>query len=166
MTKSFMTKSMNTEAVGLESAGVNRQKHMSMVFKAPARFDASEVRGLRQEFERLAHSNGDVVIDLARTEVLDGSGVGALAYTFKRLVAGGNRLTVRNVSGQPLNMLNECGLLRALVADRRPGFLSTALRRLMPQTLYPAVGQPELTHAAANANAAPAADDMRAKGAA
>lgn len=134
---------------------------MSKVFKAPARFDASEVRGLRQEFERLAHSNGDVVIDLARTELLDGSGVGALVYTFKRLVAGGNRLTVRNVSGQPLNMLNDCGLLRTLSAERRDGFLSATLRRVLPQTMYPSTVQP-----AANANVAPAVADMREQGAA
>ena len=139
---------------------------MTRVFKAPARFDASEVRGLRQEFERLAHSNGDVVIDLARTELLDGSGVGALVYTFKRLIAGGNRLTVRNVSGQPLNMLNDCGLLRTLSAERRDGFLRATLRRMLPQAMFPANLPQAAVPSAANANAAPAASDMRDKGAA
>jgi anti-sigma B factor antagonist len=139
---------------------------MSKIFKAPARFDASEVRGLRQEIERLAHSNSDVVIDLARTEHLDGSGVGALVYTFKRLIAGGNSLTIRNVSGQPLNLLNDCGLLRTLSAERRDSFISAALRRVLPQTMYPARVQAPAVQAAANANIAPSVGDMREKGAA
>ena len=108
---------------------------MSIIFKAPARFDAAEVRSMRSDFDRLAASNGDVVIDLARTETLDGSGVGALVFTFKRLVANGNRLTVRNVSGQPLNVLNECGLLRSLGQEQSEGFLRTALRRLQPKAV-------------------------------
>ena len=85
---------------------------------------------MRLEFDRLAASNGDVVIDLARTEALDGSGVGALVYTFKRLVATGNRLTIRNVSGQPLNLLNDSGLLRTLSNERSEGILHSLMRRL------------------------------------
>ena len=108
---------------------------MTKVFKAPARFDAMEVHKLRQDIDRLAATQGDVVIDLARTEWLDGSGVGAMVYTFKRVVAAGNRLTVRNVSGQPLNLLNDSGLLRTLSGERREGFIRASMRRMRPPSI-------------------------------
>ena len=135
---------------------------MSKVFKAPARFDASAVADLRQEIDRLAATNGDVVIDFARTEVLDGSGVGAMVYAFKRLVAGGNRLTVRNVSGQPLNLLNDSGLLRTLSADRRAdrrdGFFRATMRRVRPQPVLAAtLDTATVAHAASERRASDAA---------
>ena len=80
---------------------------MLTVFKAPVRLDAGEIKRMRSDFDHLAMAGGDVVIDLARTEVIDGSGVGAMVYAFKRLAANGGRLTVRNVSGQPLNLLKD-----------------------------------------------------------
>jgi len=40
---------------------------------------------------------GDVVVDLACAEVVDGSGVAAIVFACKRLAANGNLLTVRNV---------------------------------------------------------------------
>ena len=111
---------------------------MTTVFKAPVHLEALEVGNLRQEFDRLANAKGDVVIDLARTEALDGSGVGALVYAFKRLVANGNGLTVRNVSGQPLNLLNESGLLRTLGSERSEGFLRAAVRGFRQQRIISA----------------------------
>lgn len=103
---------------------------MPTVFKAPVRFDASEVNKLRSELERLATSPGDVVVDLARTEVIDGSGVGALVFAFKRLSMAGGRLTIRNVSGQPLDLLNASGLLRTLGSERPEGWLRASVRLL------------------------------------
>ena len=131
-------------------------KEMSIIFKAPVRLEAQDVRVLRQDFERLALSQSDVVIDLARTEALDGSGVGALVYAFKRLRASGKRLTVRNVSGQPLNLLNESGLLRTLGSERPEGFLRATVRRLRNERIAATDGMPvlavEVAHTAADAN--------------
>lgn len=42
---------------------------------------------------------GEVVIDLSNVTFLDGSGVGAIAFLFKRLAARGRRLTVAGVAG-------------------------------------------------------------------
>ena len=66
---------------------------MSIIYKAPARLDAWQVKQSRQEFEKLAFAQGDVVVDMARTEVLDGSGVGAMVFAFKRLAATDGSLT-------------------------------------------------------------------------
>ena len=103
---------------------------MSTVFKTPVRFDAPEVETLRAELDRLVSARGDVVVDLAFTEVIDASGVGALVYTFKRLAMSGARLSVRNVSGQPLDLLHASGLLRTLGSERPEGWLRAAVRRL------------------------------------
>lgn len=103
---------------------------MSIIFKAPARFEAAEIRKLRPEFDRLAASGDDVVVDFARTEAIDGSGVGALVFTFKRLAANGNHLTVRNISGQPLQLLNAADLLRTLSREPSEGFVQGVLRSL------------------------------------
>jgi anti-sigma B factor antagonist len=105
---------------------------MPLHFKAPACFDAEHVAGLRSEFERLATAGDDVVVDMTRTEQLDGSGVGAMVYAFKRLAVNGRRLTIRNVSGQPLSLLHRAGLLSTLSAEKREGRLLAALRDLRP----------------------------------
>ncbi len=103
---------------------------MAIQFKAPSRLDSASVSTLRTDFENLASARDDVIVDLARTEVLDGSGVGAIVFAFKRLSTKGLRLTIRNVSGQPLDLLNTSGLLRTLTAEKRVGKLRAAARAL------------------------------------
>jgi anti-anti-sigma regulatory factor len=103
---------------------------MPIQFKAPARFDATQVAYLRSEIERLAAAPDHVVIDLARTEELDGSGVGAMVFAFKRLQARGLRLSIRNASGQPLNLLHGSGLLRTLSGETRESRFTIAARRV------------------------------------
>ena len=101
-----------------------------VVFKAPTRLEAVEVKRLRPELDRLAALAGDVIIDLARTEAIDGSGVGAIVYVYKRLSERGHRVTVRNVSGQPSALLGAAGLLRTLGAVPSQGFLQKFARPL------------------------------------
>jgi anti-sigma B factor antagonist len=103
---------------------------MPILFKAPARFDAANVAFMRTEFERLASASDHVVVDLARTEELDGSGVGAMVFAFKRLQSRGLRLSIRSASGQPLNLLNASGLLRTLSAETRESRFAVAARGL------------------------------------
>jgi anti-anti-sigma regulatory factor len=108
---------------------------MPIFFRAPARLDAESVKSLRSDFEQLANATDDVVVDMARTDAIDGSGVGAMVFAFKRLSAKGKRLSVRNVSGQPLDLLNDAGLLRTLAGDRfegRPSRLQAIVRSLRP----------------------------------
>jgi anti-anti-sigma regulatory factor len=103
---------------------------MPIQFKAPARFDATEVVYMRSDIERLAAASDHVVIDLARTEELDGSGVGAMVFAFKRLQARGLRLSIRNASGQPLNLLHGSGLLRTLSGEKRESRMAALARRM------------------------------------
>ena len=92
-------------------------KSAPAVFVTPQRMIAGEIDRMRPDFEALTRRNGDVIMDLGRTEAIDGSGVGAIVYVCKRLAARGHRLTVRNVSGQPDVLLGSAGLLRVLGTD-------------------------------------------------
>jgi anti-anti-sigma factor len=77
--------------------------------------DADGVRAARPTLEALAtEARGDVVLDLSGVSLLDGSGVGAIAFLFKRLLARGCALCVAGASGQPLSLLRELGLTRIL----------------------------------------------------
>jgi len=75
----------------------------------------------RAAFESLAFANARrVVLDLAGVSSLDSSGLGAIAYLFKRLLARGRRLVVTSVSGQPLALLTELGLAGLLGLPAQP----------------------------------------------
>ena len=77
--------------------------------------DAEGAQALRPLFEEVAlHSGQDVTLDLSAVSYLDGSGVGAIAYTFKRLAARGLALKVEGAEGQPATMLRQLGLARTL----------------------------------------------------
>lgn len=86
--------------------------------------DAEGARALRPGFEALAReSREDVVLDFAGVTYLDGAGLGAVAFLFKRLAARGRRLRLQGVKGQPLATLRELGLGRLFgLEPRRPSF--------------------------------------------
>ena len=138
---------------------------MPIHFKAPARLDAANIPALRSDFERLAAAADHVIVDMARTEVLDGSGVGAMVFAFKRLSAKRLRLSIRNVSGQPLDLLNNSGLLRTLTAEPRESRLASAVRTLRLERLLAPVVRNSATVPADTA-AANRDTGERAKGAA
>jgi anti-anti-sigma factor len=48
----------------------------------------------------------EVEIDLRHVSFLDSSGVGAIVYLYKRLVANERRMRIENVTGQPLEIFN------------------------------------------------------------
>ena len=77
--------------------------------------DSEASRTMRDSLVALAAVEArDVVIDLSHVTFIDGSGVGALSFLFKRLTARGRRLSLAGVSGQPLAMLRHLGLAKTL----------------------------------------------------
>lgn len=75
--------------------------------------DTDASRGLRDSLVALAAVEArNVVIDLSNVTFIDGSGLGALSFLFKRLTARGRRMTLAGVSGQPLAMLRHLGLAK------------------------------------------------------
>jgi anti-anti-sigma factor len=88
--------------------------------------DAAGATALRPSFERLGEeARQDVVLDLAEVTHLDGAGIGAVAYLFRRLAAQGRRLCLEGARGQPLALLREVGLARTLglEAPARAGWI-------------------------------------------
>lgn len=77
--------------------------------------DGEGSRAIRDGLDALAVAEAqEVVIDLSNVTYLDGSGVGAISFLFKRLAARGRRLTLAGAAGQPLAMLRHLGLARSL----------------------------------------------------
>lgn len=82
--------------------------------------DSEASRSMRDSLVALAAVEAkDVVIDLSHVTFLDGSGVGALSFLFKRLASRGRRLALAGVSGQPLAMLRHLGLAKTLGIQER-----------------------------------------------
>lgn len=58
----------------------------------------------------------DVLADLSGVTIIDGSGIGALAFLHRRLTAAGRKLGVSGAQGQPRDCLQDLGLTRMLAA--------------------------------------------------
>ncbi len=85
--------------------------------------DADAMAALRPTLEWLARSGAPrVVLDLTQVERLDGSGIGAIAFLRKRLLAAGQAMEVVGANGQPLALLRMLGLAAVfgLEEARRP----------------------------------------------
>ena len=89
--------------------------------------DGEGLIAMRDSLEAIAASSSrDLVLDFSNVTFMDGSGISAIAYVFKRLACKGHRLELVGVTGQPAKLLREMGLdtLFALPskATRRPHF--------------------------------------------
>lgn len=85
--------------------------------------DGPQWLALRSGFEALSSAPvGDVVLDLSNVTFIDGPGVAAIGFLFKRLRAKGRRLVMAGVGGQPLALLRDHGLARimGLPVERMP----------------------------------------------
>ena len=77
--------------------------------------DADGALALRPMLEEMVlRATGNVVLDVAEVRFMDGCGLGAIAFLFKRLAAQGRRLEVRGATGQPLAMFRRLGLADVL----------------------------------------------------
>ena len=83
----------------------NGESNMSRTLKIEEDMDAITMADMKATFDELAEAQEAVEIDMAAVEFIDSSGVGGLVFLYKRLLANGLKLTVTNVSGQPLRLL-------------------------------------------------------------
>lgn len=67
--------------------------------------DAIGAGSLREQLEKLAELDRDLVLDLSGVSFLDSSGVGAIVFLFKRVLARGHRMSLAAARGQPLELL-------------------------------------------------------------
>ena len=100
--------------------------------KLTSDLDAFAVAALKPMLELLAAGENDVCFDFSGVNRIDPSGVGALAFLYKRLRGRNRKVSVVAAHGQPLALLRNLGLAGMLappaaVADATP---STFLRKL------------------------------------
>ena len=68
--------------------------------------DAQEVATLQPQLQSLVERpSGDIVVDMTAVTFIDSSGVGALVFLYKRLVAQGRDMILVGLQGQPKDML-------------------------------------------------------------
>jgi len=77
--------------------------------------DGDAAPGLRQRLLVAAQQTSRrVTLDMSEVTFIDGAGIGALAFLYRRLAEAGRELVVTGASGQPLNYLRGLGLARVL----------------------------------------------------
>ena len=97
--------------------------------------DAQGALRLRPALEALAEAGtkgaSRVVLDLSSVRLMDGSGIGAIAFLRKRLAAAGQKLDLAGVQGQPLSLIQQLGLAGTFgIAQERRPFWANLLRPL------------------------------------
>lgn len=68
-------------------------------------FDVNSVNDAKPVFEDLAVNGSDVVVDLSGVRFIDSSGIGAIVFLYKRLVAQQHCMVLIGVTGQPQELL-------------------------------------------------------------
>lgn len=101
----------------MEAGSIQALSGQSLIPSGP--MDSLGVATMRKDFDAFLTRPGGVTVDLAGVEVMDGAGVGALAFMFKRLVARGDCLQIVGATGQPLLLLRELGLGKILGIDAK-----------------------------------------------
>jgi len=65
-------------------------------------FDADGMQTLQAEFDHLGRSNAShIILDLARVDLIDSSGIGAIVFLYKRLKVNGHSMSLTGLHGQP-----------------------------------------------------------------
>lgn len=91
---------------------------MSRILKIGQDMDAITMAEMKNTFDELAEAKENVEIDMSDVEFIDSSGVGGLVFLYKRLLASGFKLTIKNVGGQPLRLLTHLRM-QGLIASTR-----------------------------------------------
>jgi len=84
---------------------------MSQKYNFDDDLDAAYVTRVRPQIDRLAEAGEDVVLDLSKVDFVDSSGLGALVFLHKRLVAKGHKLKITGLKGQPLQLFTNLHLV-------------------------------------------------------
>lgn len=85
---------------------LNFQCNDDQVVSVSGDFDVNTVGDARELFETLAVQDSDVVVDLTEVRFIDSSGIGAIVFLYKRLVAQQHNMALVGVKGQPKELLD------------------------------------------------------------
>jgi anti-anti-sigma factor len=87
----------------------------ALAYKLPEDLDAATMVHLKPDFEKLASSQSDIILEMDKVNFIDSSGVGGIVYLYKRLAAAGYQLSVSGAANQPLNLLTHLRLIDLLL---------------------------------------------------
>ncbi len=74
------------------------------VIKLHDEFDAELVKSMRDELEALSELTTNIVVDLNDVRFIDSSGIGAIVFLYKRMLAKGLNLSVVGLGIQPAEL--------------------------------------------------------------
>ncbi|WP_019026226.1 STAS domain-containing protein [Colwellia piezophila] len=67
-------------------------------------FDADSVKVMKDDIERYSKLSTNIIFDLGRVPFIDSSGIGAIVFLYKRMVAKGFSVSVTGLTQQPLEL--------------------------------------------------------------
>ena len=98
----------------------------STVLQFTEDLDAGSIKPVKDLFEHYASTDKDILIDLKDVHFIDSSGVGAIVFLYKRLIANGRQIFVIGLHGQPQQLFDMLQLSKNLKCfDTIPDYLKT-----------------------------------------
>lgn len=81
-------------------------------------FDAPSMLENRMRMEEMLETKVDqIVFDFSDVDFMDSSGIGAIAYLYKRLKAIGKSLILKGLHGQPEQLIRHLGLDKSITTQ-------------------------------------------------
>jgi anti-anti-sigma factor len=74
------------------------------IIKLNGNFDADSVKVMKDDIEAYSKLNTNIIFDLEQVLFIDSSGIGAIVYLYKRMVAKGFSVSVSGLTQQPLEL--------------------------------------------------------------
>lgn len=74
------------------------------IIKLNGNFDADTVNIMKDDIEKYSKLNTNIVFDLEHVPFIDSSGIGAIVFLYKRMVAKGFSVCVTGLTQQPLEL--------------------------------------------------------------
>jgi len=91
-------------------------------------FDAEAVKDIRPLFHNLSEEReSNVIIEMSDVSFIDSSGIGAIVFLYKRLIAQGLELVLIGSTGQPLQIMEQLRINKSIrfFADMKEYFCMT-----------------------------------------
>ncbi|MEY8215983.1 MAG: STAS domain-containing protein [Colwellia sp.] len=74
------------------------------IIKLHGNFDAETVNSMKDDIETYSQFSTNIIFDLEQVPFIDSSGIGAIVFLYKRMVAKGFSVSVTGLTQQPLEL--------------------------------------------------------------
>jgi len=76
------------------------------VIRVHGNFDANAVKNMKEDLELFSELSTNIIFELTDVSFIDSSGIGAIVFLYKRMIAKGYSLYVVGLSKQPLELFH------------------------------------------------------------